>query len=265
MSNRTQLATSAQPATVALFVSDVHLHPSLPRTTDAFLAFLHHHAAHAQQLYLMGDLFEYWAGDDDIDEPLHRAVIEAIREVSNEGVAVFWIAGNRDFLVGAQFAAAAGLTQLSDPYVATISGQRMVLTHGDAYCTDDQPYMAFRAQVRDPAWQRAFLQQPLAQRKNIIEALRDQSREAQRSKSMAIMDVNDAAIASLFAQTGTDLMIHGHTHRPARHVSMRGDEKRTRIVLPDWDCDAAKQRGGWVALTADGAIRRYGVDGGELV
>jgi UDP-2,3-diacylglucosamine hydrolase len=251
----------AQPKTVALFVSDVHLQESLPRTTQAFFDFLERHATRAQQLYFLGDLFEYWAGDDDIASPYNQRVIDAIRRVSDAGVAVFWIAGNRDFLVGEAFAAATGATLLPDPFVTTIAGQKLVLAHGDAQCTDDVSYMAFRAQVRQAEWQKQFLEMPLAKRKAIIESLRKESRAAQSAKSYDITDVNAAAIAALFDTTSTALMIHGHTHRPARHSYSAPD--RVRYVLPDWDCDIESPRGGWIAIGSDGVIRRIGVDGFE--
>ena len=239
--------------TMALFVSDLHLQQSHPRTAAAFLRFLVEQAMAARALYLLGDLFEYWAGDDDLDAPFHQTIIGALRAVSDAGVALYWLAGNRDFLVGARFAEAAGLTLLAEPYVTTIAGQKLALVHGDAECTDDLNYMAFRAQVRDPAWQRQFLALPLAQRKGIIAGLREGSRAAHGSKTMAIMDVTPAAIDALFAATATDLVIHGHTHRPALH---QANGKR-RYVLPDWELDAEPARGGWIALDSNGAITRH--------
>jgi UDP-2,3-diacylglucosamine hydrolase len=254
----------AQPDPVALFVSDLHLQQSLPRTIEAFFSFLRTHALKAQQLYLLGDIFEYWAGDDDIDDPCNQSVVCALRRVSDAGVQVFWMAGNRDFLVGERFAEAAGLTLLPDPYVTTIAGCPLVLTHGDAQCTDDTAYMAFRAQVRNPQWQRSFLVQPLAQRKQIIEGLRSESKAASRTKSYDIMDVNQGAIAGLFDASRVATMIHGHTHRPARHDYDSIAGKRVRYVLPDWDCDVDMPRGGWIAIDAAGEIRRHRFDGAEL-
>ncbi|WP_420474331.1 UDP-2,3-diacylglucosamine diphosphatase [Noviherbaspirillum sp. ST9] len=254
----------AQSETVALFVSDVHLHDSLPRTTQAFIEFLEGPARHARRLYLLGDLFEYWAGDDDIDTPYHRRIAQSLRAVSDAGLKVFWIAGNRDFLVGQEFARVAALTLLADPHVEDIAGTRVVLAHGDAQCTDDQPYMAFRAQVRQLQWQAQFLAQPLSQRKAIIEGMRTGSREAQRSKSYEIMDVNPAAIRSLFESTGATVMIHGHTHRPATHVKEINGVTCTRYVLPDWDCDTDDPRGGWLAVDSRGVAKRFGIDGSEV-
>lgn len=260
-SGLTDTTEKAQSKQVALFVSDVHLQASMPRTTQAFLDFLRLHAVNARQLYLLGDLFEYWAGDDDLSSDYNKQIVEAIRAVNDAAVEIFWIAGNRDFLVGAEFAAAAGATILPDPAVMTIGGKRIVLTHGDALCTDDLDYIAFRAQVRQQGWKSQFLSMPLAQRKAVIEGLRNGSREAQRGKSYEIMDVNSAATMALFDATGTTTMIHGHTHRPACHEYRNDGKKRVRYVLPDWDCDTAPQRGGWLALNADGSIARFGFDG----
>jgi UDP-2,3-diacylglucosamine hydrolase len=253
MSIDTQTVARAQPETVALFVSDLHLQASMPRTAQAFFRFLDRHARGAQRLYLLGDLFEAWAGDDDIDDPFHRRVVDALRVLSDDGVDVFWICGNRDFLVGQRFAAEAGLTLLPDPYVATLAGQRIVLSHGDAACTDDLAYIAFRNQVREHSWQEHFLAQPLALRKKIIEGVRMGSRQAQVGKSAEIMDVNAVAIDALFDSSQSALMIHGHTHRPALH----DHDGRLRYVLTDWDCDTDPPRAGWLSLEADGSLQRH--------
>jgi UDP-2,3-diacylglucosamine hydrolase len=254
-------SNEAHPELVALFVSDLHLQPTMPRTAEAFSGFLRQQAIRARELYLLGDLFEYWAGDDDLSAPFNKQVVQTIRETGDTGVTVFWMAGNRDFLIGEEFARAAGIRLLSDPHVAAIAGRRIVLAHGDAQCTDDVGYMQFRSQVREASWQKTFLAMPLAQRKMIIAGLRNNSREAQRSKPDDIMDVSPEAITALFTATGADAMIHGHTHRPARHQHEGG---RMRYVLPDWDCDAATPRGGWIGIAADGSIRRFGFDGTEL-
>jgi UDP-2,3-diacylglucosamine hydrolase len=250
----------AQP-TVALFVSDLHLQASLPATTAAFLAFLQTHAARTEQLYLLGDIFEYWAGDDDLVTPYNQQIADALKALQAQGVALFWIAGNRDFLVGEAFAAAAGLSLLPDPHVITAAGRSIALAHGDAQCTDDVAYMAFRAQVRQPAYQQQFLAMPLAQRKAIIEGMRKNSQQSNQDKSMEIMDVNADAIDALFAQTGVATLIHGHTHRPALH---RLDGERLRYVLPDWEYDVAPPRGGWISLTADGVLHRFDATGAEI-
>lgn len=243
--------------TLALFISDLHLQEAQPHNAAAFLHFLQNRALAAESLYLLGDVFEYWAGDDDCGTPFHQTIIKAVRAVADAGVAVYWIAGNRDFLVGPEFARAAGLTLLDEPHVIELAGQRIALVHGDAQCTADVKYMAFRAQVRDPAWQAQFLALPLGQRKTIIAGLREGSREAHNTKSYEIMDVAPLAVAELHASTGCDTIIHGHTHRPALH---KVDGKR-RFVLPDWDVVADPARGGWISIASDGAIARHDLDG----
>jgi UDP-2,3-diacylglucosamine hydrolase len=248
-------------APLALFISDLHLQESHPRTAEAFFRFLAERAAHAKQLYLLGDIFEYWAGDDDLDTPFHQSIVTALRSLADAGVAIHWMAGNRDFLVGAGFAQAAGLTLLAEPHVATVGGTRIALVHGDAECTGDTKYMAFRAQVRQPAWQQQFLAMPLAQRKAIIAGLREGSREAHTTKSVEMMDVTPAGIGALFEATGVDVIIHGHTHRPALH---QGADGRRRYVLPDWELDGGHQRGGWIAVDQGGAISRHDLNGKPL-
>lgn len=247
----------AQPEAAALFVSDVHLQEAMPGTTALFLSFLERHARHAPRLYLMGDLFEYWAGDDDLSSPFPARIVAALRAVADAGVALHWLGGNRDFLVAGEFAEAAGLTLLAEPHVDEIAGKRVVVVHGDAQCTDDHDYQAFRAQVRQPLWQAAFLAQPLEKRKAIIQGMREGSRAAQQVKTMEIMDVNAQAIDALFASTGAQIMVHGHTHRPALHRHAGG----LRYVLPDWDGDTEPARGGWLALGCDGAMRRFDAHG----
>lgn len=253
--------TSSSARTLALFISDLHLQASHPRTAEAFFRFLAERAVHADQLYLLGDIFEYWAGDDDLADPFHQGVIDALRELAGRGTAIYWMAGNRDFLVGDAFARATHLTRLAEPQLLRIGGHTIALVHGDAQCTADTNYMAFRAQVRTPAWQQQFLAMPLAQRKAIIAGLREGSRSAQNAKSYEIMDVTPDAVAELYATSGADVIIHGHTHRPALHQDAAG---RRRYVLPDWELDAEPARGGWIAIDAGGEISRHGLDGQVL-
>lgn len=244
----------------ALFVSDLHLQASHPRTMDAFLGFLLEHAAHAERLYLLGDIFEYWAGDDDIADPFNASIVAALRSLSDSGTLVYWLAGNRDFLVGPAFADAAGLRLLQEPHLIEAGARRIALVHGDAQCTHDTNYMAFRAQVRDPAWQAQFLGMPLAQRKAIIAGLREGSREAQSGQSYEIMDVTPAAVDEVFAALDASAIIHGHTHRPAVHEH----DGKLRYVLPDWELDQEPVRGGWIAVHGDGSIVRHDIDGAIL-
>jgi UDP-2,3-diacylglucosamine hydrolase len=257
-----QTLPPGQPSTRALFIADLHLQAGQPRTLAAFFTFLQQHASKTGALYILGDLFEYWAGDDDIPDPCNHSIVKALRTLVQSGVPVFWLAGNRDFLLGSVFAKATGATLLAEPHVLPfdeVPGAAAVcLSHGDAECLDDTGYMTFRARVRNPAWQSQFLAMPLSQRKALIEGMRQGSREQQRSKSAEIMDVNAGAISRLFDSTGTRLMIHGHTHRPAIH---RGLDGRVRHVLSDWDCDSEAQRGGFIALDLDGELRHYTLHG----
>jgi UDP-2,3-diacylglucosamine hydrolase len=249
----------AQSKLIALFVSDIHLHTSLPKTTDAFCLFLTEQARKAERLYLLGDLFEYWAGDDDITSSYHAKIVHELRALSNFGTQIFWIAGNRDFLIGEKFAIETGIHFLPDPSVIKVADQKIVITHGDEQCTDDLPYIAFRNMVRQEKWQNDFLQLPLDQRKKIIEGLRVNSQMEQKAKTSEIMDVNPTAIQKLFACNGVKIIIHGHTHRPAKHQNENG----IRYVLPDWDCDLknTKPRGGWIEIYSDGEILRRELDG----
>jgi UDP-2,3-diacylglucosamine hydrolase len=247
----TDKSNMAQAKALAIFVSDIHLSDALPTTTEYFLNFLHKHAMNAERVYLLGDLFEYWAGDDDCEENFNQGIIKAFRELSDAGVELFWIAGNRDFLVGENFAQKTGIRLLSDPSQLDLAGRHLLISHGDALCTDDTSYMTFRTMVRQLEWQTAFLSRPLAERKAIILNMRKASHVEQQNKSMAIMDVNHHAVDALFQQyTGTTL-IHGHTHRNAIHQEKYG----MRYVLPDWDCDHSKnRRGGWLRLDATGKL-----------
>lgn len=267
MSTTSVTIQTARPAkTVALFVSDLHLKADMPNTVAAFLDFLNQHATQTERLYLLGDIFEYWAGDDDMSSPFLQQIVQALRQVSDVGVKLFWLAGNRDFLVGQAFAAATGATLLSDPYVFDYAAKRYVITHGDQLCTDDIAYQRFRAQVRQPEWQAAFLARPLEERKSIIASVRKQSQLHQQEQieqhSEMIMDVNSEAVTNLFSTSGAHRMIHGHTHRPANH--QHGEN--TRYVLSDWDCESehGKPRGDWLALLENGEIQRFKQDSQPL-
>jgi len=251
--------TPAQPDTVALFVSDLHLGPATPKTTQAFFDFLKKRAARTQRLYLLGDIFEAWAGDDDLASPWNQSVAQAIRAVAESGVQVFWISGNRDVLIGKAFAQAAGCTLLPDLCIVDLAGKRIALAHGDAECTHDSAYIAFRKKTHHPAWQKLFLALPLSLRQRIIGRLRQNSERSKQTKSHMMMDVNPTAIDAVFDSTGATVMVHGHTHQPQRHDSADGE--RSRYVLPDWDCETKPERGGWVALYKDGSLRRFDIQG----
>lgn len=231
-----------------LFISDLHLAPDTPALTERLLDFLAGPARSAASLVILGDLFDAWAGDDDLAAPLNARIVAALRELADSGVTVEFMAGNRDFLIGADFAAAAGCKLLPDPCMRMIAGTRTLLSHGDAFCTDDADYQRFRAQVRAPAWRSAFLALPLAERKREIETLRARSEAAKRDKPMTIMDVNAAAIAAAFATHAVQVLIHGHTHRQGAHTHCIAGENRTRWVLGDWHAD----RGNALMCAADG-------------
>ncbi|HYG32509.1 MAG TPA: UDP-2,3-diacylglucosamine diphosphatase [Methylophilaceae bacterium] len=219
----------------SLFISDLHLCSTRPAITRQLTAFLQSIAGKADALYILGDLFEYWAGDDDLDDPRHAEVIAALSALKPAGTQVFFMHGNRDFLLGEAFAAKTGITLLSDPTLLTLYGQRVLLTHGDTLCTDDIAYQAFRQQVREPAWQAGFLAQPLSARKAQIEALRQRSEQEKSQKSESIMDVNADAVHGLLKQYDyPELLIHGHTHRPARHLLEVDGHHCERWVLGDW-------------------------------
>lgn len=230
-----------------LFISDLHLESTRPATTTLFLDFLERRARHAEALYILGDLFEAWIGDDDDAEP-GGAVAAALRTLTDQGVPTYFLHGNRDFLLGERFAAASGIQLLPESWVIKLAGERVLLLHGDTLCTDDIEYQAFRAQVRDPAWRARTLALPLTQRRALAGQLRETSQQATRQKAADITDVNPAAVDQALRAQGVHRLIHGHTHRPAlHHWSLDGQSAR-RAVLGDWHdqgsvlvCDAA----GW--------------------
>lgn len=219
-----------------LFISDLHLCSSRPNITKAFIHFLEHSASKAENLFILGDLFEYWAGDDDLDDSGHEVIIEAIKALSYDaGTQVFFMHGNRDFLISDQFAKAANIELLQDPSEINLYGKRILISHGDELCKDDTRYQAFRLQVRSHEWQSEFLSQPLAARKAQIEALRHQSEQEKSHKSLAIMDVNSDAVSALLRlHQYPELFIHGHTHRPNKHIIEIDGHQCQRVVLGDW-------------------------------
>lgn len=230
----------------ALFISDLHLTAERPATARALRRFLRLVPDTGDSLYILGDLFEYWAGDDDLDA--QRDVIDALAACTTRGIALYWIPGNRDFLAGAGFTGATRMTALPEPWAFDLHGERTVLLHGDTLCTDDRAYQAFRGEVRSEQWQREFLARPLAARRAAIEALRARSEDAKSVKPATIMDVNADAVTRLFTDSGATRMIHGHTHRPARHDYLVRGRQVCRWVLPAWD-----DRPGYLRIDADGA------------
>ena len=219
----------------SLFVSDLHLCSSRPAITQQFLTFLRTEATRAEALYILGDLFEYWAGDDDVDDAHHQAIITGLRQLAAKGTNIFFMHGNRDFLLGQVFAEAAGIRLLHDPTIIDLYGKHALLSHGDALCTDDVDYQTFRREVRTPVWQAAFLATTLAARKAQIVSLRLRSEQEKSHKSESIMDVNADAVNQLIrGYDYPELLIHGHTHRPALHQLVVDGHACQRWVLGDW-------------------------------
>lgn len=230
--------------------SDLHLGPATPDIARRFLAFLAGPARAADALYLLGDLFEAWLGDDD-PEPVHREVIGALAGLAGEGTRLYVMRGNRDFLIGERFCNDAGAVLLEDPAIVTIQGTRAILSHGDGLCVDDGAYQRLRALVRDPDVQAGFMRLPLESRRKLAGEARAGSKAHLAVASEYITDVNPAAVDSLMTAAGVDLLIHGHTHRPAVHSLQHEGLPRTRIVLGDWHATAKVLRWderGWELL-----------------
>lgn len=216
-----------------LFISDLHLDPTRPAVTALFREFLADEAAHADALYVLGDLFEAWVGDDD-DQPLAAEVADAFAALRARGVPVAFLHGNRDFLIGADYAARCGFRLLPEESVETIEGVPTLLLHGDTLCTDDVAYQAFRRQSRDPRWQAQLLAQPLPVRRALAAQARAESAKHMAGAAAEIMDVNAEAVRAAFERHGVARMIHGHTHRPKIHALEAGGRDAQRIVLGDW-------------------------------
>ncbi len=231
-----------------LFISDLHLSPREPGVFRRFCDFLAGPARRASRLTILGDLFDAWAGDDDLADPFNAAVVGALRALVDGGVPVDFMTGNRDLLAGADFAAVSGATLLPDPYLREITGLPALLTHGDLLCTDDADYQRFRAAVRAPGWRADFLARPLAERKRTIEALRAQSQSEKQGKPAALMDVNADAVAASLRTHAATVLIHGHTHRQAHHRFVLDGRACQRWALGDWGA----QRGAALACGADG-------------
>jgi UDP-2,3-diacylglucosamine hydrolase len=234
-----------------LFVSDLHLDPARPQITRLFEHFLAGEARAAEAVYILGDLFEAWVGDDD-DSELPARIARALRDLASTGVPIFFIAGNRDFLLGHGYAARSGMRLLLDGSVHTIAGVPTLLMHGDALCTDDHAYLAFRDQVRATEWQRQFLAQTLDARRAFAEQARAGSCAHTRDTPEVLMDVNAAAVASAMRKAGVRRLIHGHTHRPTVHRFMLDAQPAERIVLGDWYAQGSRLRISAGSLGLDG-------------
>ncbi|WP_185230398.1 UDP-2,3-diacylglucosamine diphosphatase [Teredinibacter franksiae] len=219
------------------FISDLHLKASREDLAEAFSRFVEQHllpASRGNTLYILGDFFDAWIGDDE-DEPFYLGILETLRNWTDSGLTIYFMSGNRDFLVGEAFAAKTGVTLLAEEHLIALNRQPVLLMHGDSLCTDDTEYMGFRAQVRNVTWQQTVLQVPLAQRRVMAQQLRQQSQSMNATKAEDIMDVNADAVNAVMAKHGVTCLIHGHTHRPKVHdLAVEGTEAK-RYVLGDWD------------------------------
>lgn len=234
-----------------LFISDLHLADERPEINSLFFRFMEDTARDAEALYILGDLFEYWVGDDQLDhDPLARSVTDTIRRLSDAETRVYFMHGNRDFLIGERFAREAGLTILPDPTLIKLYGQQVLLMHGDTLCTDDVAYQKFRAQTRTNEWKNATLAQPYEARQQLARSIRAQSDSEKNQKPEEIMDVTEETVEEVFRQHHYPLMIHGHTHRPATHRILVDGHACERWVLADWH-----ERGECLAISTSGLRR----------
>lgn len=223
------------------FISDLHLDESKPKTTKLFQTFIKQiikENINDTEVYILGDLFESWIGDD-YDNPFHDEIKLLLTSMSNSGVKVFFLFGNRDFLIGETFLSETGIELLDDPALLTINEKRVLITHGDQMCLDDHDYQNFRAMVRNPEWQQEFLSFPISKRLKIAGEAKDASKQSKQEKVIEIMDVNEKAVAAIFNEHQIDLMIHGHTHRPMKHEIVLDGKAYYRYVLGDWAKDSA--------------------------
>lgn len=218
-----------------LFISDLHLDPSRPAITELFLHFLRERAAESEELYILGDFFEAWIGDDAV--PADHPVLAGLRQLTDAGLPIYMMRGNRDFLLGPAFEEATGTKLLSDPTVIELSGEPVLLMHGDLLCTDDVKYQQFRAMVNDPRWQAGFLAKTVEERLQLAKQARQES--TTRNSNLAettesIMDVNQDTVMKTMREHGVRRLIHGHTHRPNIHHFTLDNAPASRIVLGDW-------------------------------
>lgn len=248
-----QLANAARPF---LFISDLHLSESIPNTVAAFEHFVRFTADSADSVFILGDLFEYWIGDDILDDdPFAARMAALLHTFSERGIALYVMHGNRDFLLGRRFMKAAGAMLLPDPSVIMAFGKRIVLAHGDAQCTADRGYQIFRRFARNRLAQWLFLACPFRWRRRLAERMRANSEAGRIRPASPRYDVTAWGVAALFRLSGAQTFIHGHTHRPARHDDAGG----ARWVLPDWELDHGPHRGGYLCVDADG-IRALPLD-----
>jgi UDP-2,3-diacylglucosamine hydrolase len=216
-----------------LFISDLHLEADRPEIGEQFLAFVAGPAREADALYILGDLFEAWVGDDD-PSAYYADMKKALRELSNSGVPVYFMHGNRDFMIGKRFAEETGVTLLPDPYSVELYGEKVLLSHGDYLCTDDVEYQKVRAMTRNPEWQTMMMSKSLEERLAFARQAREQSQARSASMTEEIADVNEDAVEAAIREHGVEILLHGHTHRPAVHPFHVDERPVHRIVLGDW-------------------------------
>jgi UDP-2,3-diacylglucosamine hydrolase len=236
-----------------LFISDLHLSRDQPQVSRQLFRFLSDTAPGAAALYILGDLFDVWLGDDVLasaqGDPLGHEIADALRALHDAGTTILLMHGNRDFLLGARFAQASGASLIDDPTVLRLGDQAVLLMHGDTLCTDDVAYQKFRALARAKAFQEDFLAKPLAERRVLAQQYRAKSEQTKRATPQEIMDVTPSAVGDAFRKHAVSCLIHGHTHRPATHVHEVDGRRCERWVLPDWD------RGGGYLVAEDGRLR----------
>jgi UDP-2,3-diacylglucosamine hydrolase len=232
---------------LSIFISDLHLAPERPGTVESFFGFLKGPATRAEALYILGDLFEYWIGDDDLSDPFNASIAEALGALSRQGVAVSLMQGNRDVLMGNEFASRCGGRLIADPALLDLYGTRTLVMHGDTLCTDDVEYMKWRAKARNPAFQARFLGQPIPERKRLILGMRQKSEEHKQGQPPAIMDVAKLTVEQVLRDFDYPRLIHGHTHRPARHAHVVDGRACERWVLNAW-----YEQGGYLRCDASG-------------
>ncbi|MDD9155411.1 UDP-2,3-diacylglucosamine diphosphatase [Aliivibrio sp. S4TY2] len=216
-----------------LFISDLHLSPLRPDITDCFLDFMNTEAIHAEKLYVLGDLFEFWIGDDD-NSPFNVVIKEAFQALTQQGVECYFIQGNRDFLLNKRFCKETGVQLLADHTVIDINNEKVLIMHGDTLCIDDIKYQEFRAKVHQPWLQWVFNRIPLFIRQRIVKNVQDKIKEKKQHKKLTIMDVTQSEVERVMREEGVKRLIHGHTHRPNVHTFNHNSEEMTRIVLGDW-------------------------------
>ncbi len=216
------------------FISDLHLTQDRPQTTQRFVAYLESLDANVSDLYILGDLFDSWVGDDDPTPP-NQLIKDKLKNVTENGVNVHFLAGNRDFLIGQKFFNETRVKCLEDEHIIDLFGIKTLLMHGDLLCTDDTEYQQFRQLTHNPAWQQAALAKPLEERLALAQHYRQQSQLNKQEKSNDIMDVNEAAVIKTFQQYKTTRLIHGHTHRPNKHIHHVDGYDVERFVLAEWD------------------------------